>query len=224
MEPEHDLDARDLASLKRVLGPRILDAMADPTTIELALNEDGRLWHERLGERMRCIAQLEAAAAMNIIRRIAGAVGAEITRAAAARVRAAARWLARRGTSAAGRNRAHVRDPQTRERNLLARAVRQGPGDDAGAGRRAAACDRRSPKRPGRRRYELREDHVGQRAHPRHGRPRPARADPHHRGHARVAVRRRKRRALQDEQGGAGRHPPAPANQLADATGPHPSR
>jgi type IV secretion system protein VirB11 len=80
MELEHDLDARDLASLKRALGPLILDALGDPTTIELMLNADGRLWHERLGQRMHCIGQLDAAAAMNIIRRIAGAVGAEVTR------------------------------------------------------------------------------------------------------------------------------------------------
>ena len=79
MESDPDLDARDLASLKRVLGPNVLDAMADPTTIELALNPDGRLWQERLGARMRCIGQLDAHTAMNIIRRIAGAVGAEVT-------------------------------------------------------------------------------------------------------------------------------------------------
>lgn len=81
MDQEIDLDARDLASLKRVLGPLILDALADPTTIELALNPDGRLWHERLGAgtRMRCIGRIDAHTAMNIIRRIAGAVGAEVT-------------------------------------------------------------------------------------------------------------------------------------------------
>jgi len=81
MDPELDLDARELASLKRALGPLILEALADPTTIELALNADGRLWHERLGEgtRMRCIGRLDAPTGMNVIRRIAGAVGAEIT-------------------------------------------------------------------------------------------------------------------------------------------------
>jgi P-type conjugative transfer ATPase TrbB len=81
MDLDNDLDERDLVSLKRALGRPILEALADPLTIELALNPDGRLWQERLGDRMRCIGTLDAHTAMNVVRRIAGAVGAEITRA-----------------------------------------------------------------------------------------------------------------------------------------------
>lgn len=82
MDSENELGARDLASLKRALGSLILDALADPLTIELALNDDGRLWHEKLGRasRMHCIGRIDSSTAMNIVRRIAGAVGAEITR------------------------------------------------------------------------------------------------------------------------------------------------
>jgi P-type conjugative transfer ATPase TrbB len=60
------------AFLKRVLGRAILDALADPLTIEILLNPDGRLWHERLGAQMTCIGSLDAAAA--------GSVKAELTR------------------------------------------------------------------------------------------------------------------------------------------------
>ena len=73
-------DARDMASLKRALGQTLLDALSDPQTKDVSLNDDGRVWQERIGERMRCIGKIDPTTAMNIVRRIAGSVRKEITR------------------------------------------------------------------------------------------------------------------------------------------------
>lgn len=80
MDPSEPTDGRALAMLKRVLGRDILDAFADPLTLELVLNPDGQLWQEHFGERMRCIGRRDEAAAMAIVRTIAGTVGQELTR------------------------------------------------------------------------------------------------------------------------------------------------
>ena len=66
--------------LERDMGPLLLDALHDPKTVELMLNTDGRLWQERLGERMECIGTLRPAQAEAIIKTVAGYHGKEITR------------------------------------------------------------------------------------------------------------------------------------------------
>ena len=43
---------RELAQLRSGLGHVVLAALDEPTTVEVMLNADGRLWHERLGESM----------------------------------------------------------------------------------------------------------------------------------------------------------------------------
>ena len=53
--------ARAQRKLERDMGPVLLAALHDPRTVEIMLNADGRLWHERLGESMRCIGSLRAA-------------------------------------------------------------------------------------------------------------------------------------------------------------------
>ena len=67
--------------LERDMGPLLLDALHDPRTVELMLNTDGKLWQERLGERMSCIGMLRPAQAEAIIKTVAGYHGKEITRA-----------------------------------------------------------------------------------------------------------------------------------------------
>lgn len=67
--------------LERDMGPELMAALNDPTTVELMLNADGRLWLERLGEPMRCIGSLRNAQAQAIIETIAGYHGKEVTRA-----------------------------------------------------------------------------------------------------------------------------------------------
>lgn len=67
--------------LERDMGPLLLSALHDPKTVELMLNTDGRLWQERLGERMSCIGTLRPAQGEAIIKTVAGYHGKEITRA-----------------------------------------------------------------------------------------------------------------------------------------------
>jgi hypothetical protein len=58
-----------------------VDALADPKTVELILNADGKLWLERLGERMICIGKVAPSRAEAIIKAVAGYHNKEVTRA-----------------------------------------------------------------------------------------------------------------------------------------------
>ena len=62
------------------MGPEFLAALNDPTTIEIMLNADGKLWQERLGEPMKFIASMRMAQAQAIIETVAGYHGKEVTR------------------------------------------------------------------------------------------------------------------------------------------------
>ena len=66
--------------LRRDMGALIESALADPKTVELMLNADGKLWQERLGEKMRCIGYVSSGRAEAIIKTVAGFHGKEITR------------------------------------------------------------------------------------------------------------------------------------------------
>lgn len=66
--------------LERDMGPLLLAALNDPDTVEIMLNADGRLWQERLGEKMTCIGTLRVAQAEAIIKTVAGYHGKEVTR------------------------------------------------------------------------------------------------------------------------------------------------
>lgn len=80
---EQVLDSvKERAKLKieRDLGSEILAALADPKTIEIMLNADGKLWQERLGEKMFQIGTISASRAESIIKTIAGYHGKEITK------------------------------------------------------------------------------------------------------------------------------------------------
>jgi len=66
--------------LERDLGPLVMEVLTDPKTVEIMLNSDGRLWQERLGEKMRCIGTIPLARAEAIVKTIAGYHGKEVTR------------------------------------------------------------------------------------------------------------------------------------------------
>lgn len=66
--------------LERDMGPVLLAALNDPRTVEIMLNADGKLWQERLGEPMKCIASMRMAQAQAIIETVAGYHGKEVTR------------------------------------------------------------------------------------------------------------------------------------------------
>lgn len=81
-------DTEDLSTIKerarkkleRDMGPLLLSALNDPGTVEIMLNADGKLWQERLGEKMTCIGTLRVAQAEAIIKTVAGYHGKEVTR------------------------------------------------------------------------------------------------------------------------------------------------
>lgn len=79
-EPSSTLKDRAKKKLERDLGPLIIDALADPKTVEIMLNADGKLWQERLGEKMRCIGTIPYARAEAIIKTVAGYHHKEVTR------------------------------------------------------------------------------------------------------------------------------------------------
>lgn len=76
------ISIKERAKLKllRDMGPELLSALNDPKTVEIMLNADGKIWQERLGEKMHCIGTLRMAQAQAIIETIAGYHGKEVTR------------------------------------------------------------------------------------------------------------------------------------------------
>ncbi len=57
----------------------VLSALEDPATTDLLLNPDGKLWHGRLGERMRHIGDMSAGRAHMALRTLASALNTVIT-------------------------------------------------------------------------------------------------------------------------------------------------
>ena len=77
---QDSVKARAKIKLERDLGPDIMAALADPKTVEIMLNADGKLWQERLGEKMRQIGVLSTSRSESIIKTLAGFHGKEITK------------------------------------------------------------------------------------------------------------------------------------------------
>lgn len=83
LEPEEwqsSAKSRAKEKLMRDLGPVFLAAFHDPKTVEIMLNADGKMWHEKLGEKMHCIGTMRASQAEAVIKTIAGFHSKEITR------------------------------------------------------------------------------------------------------------------------------------------------
>ncbi|MBA2710159.1 MAG: P-type conjugative transfer ATPase TrbB [Tatlockia sp.] len=79
-EESSSVKTRAKEKLRRDLGPLIEAALADPKTVEIMLNADGKLWQERLGEKMHCIGTMSSSRAEAVIKTIAGFHGKEVTR------------------------------------------------------------------------------------------------------------------------------------------------
>lgn len=71
---------RLLEKLRRDLGHSIINALADPQTIEIMLNADGTLWQECLGKKMRTIGTMQPSRAEAAMRTIATCLDSTITR------------------------------------------------------------------------------------------------------------------------------------------------
>ena len=71
---------RNLVSLERHCGQQMLDLLHDPRTIEIMLNPDGSLWHERLGEPVKKVGTMEHCKAEALFRCVAACLDKTITR------------------------------------------------------------------------------------------------------------------------------------------------
>jgi type IV secretion system protein TrbB len=70
---------RVVAKLERDLGPILMQALLEPSTIEVMVNADGRIWQESLGMPMKAIGTLAAAKTEAIIKTVAGFHNKEAT-------------------------------------------------------------------------------------------------------------------------------------------------
>ncbi len=78
---QHITTVKDRAKLKLERDAReILCALKDPETVEIMVNADGRIWQEKLGQRIEHIGNLQAAQAEAVIKTVAGFHGKEVTR------------------------------------------------------------------------------------------------------------------------------------------------
>jgi type IV secretion system protein TrbB len=81
MEKEtNTIKERAKRKLERDMGPELIEALNDSKCVEIMLNADGKLWKERLGEKMECFGTLRVPQAQAIIETIAGYHGKEVTR------------------------------------------------------------------------------------------------------------------------------------------------
>ena len=71
---------RVVVKLERDLGSVILNALREPSTIEVMVNADGRIWQEQLGLPMRCIGSLSPAKVEAVIKTVSGYYNKETTR------------------------------------------------------------------------------------------------------------------------------------------------
>ena len=71
---------RACRKLERDLGNLLLSVLKDPETVEIMVNADGRIWQEKLGQKIQHIGHLQSAQAEAIIKTVAGFHGKEVTR------------------------------------------------------------------------------------------------------------------------------------------------
>jgi type IV secretion system protein TrbB len=75
---DDDSEAQEL--IRHLLGETIVNALDQADTMEVFLNADGVLWHQRRGEYMQPIGSLDRASAMALASALAGTAGKSITR------------------------------------------------------------------------------------------------------------------------------------------------
>lgn len=80
LEDVSDAEIQKLLGIARRLPAIAFDALFDTGTIELMLNPDGKIWHEKLGEEMVHICDMRESEADEFIRKIAGYLKKTVTR------------------------------------------------------------------------------------------------------------------------------------------------
>ncbi|SEF84803.1 P-type conjugative transfer ATPase TrbB [Nitrosomonas ureae] len=77
----HITTVKDRAKSKLERDAReILSALQDPETVEIMVNADGRIWQERLGQKIQHIGNIQAAQVEAVIKTVAGFHGKEVNR------------------------------------------------------------------------------------------------------------------------------------------------
>jgi P-type conjugative transfer ATPase TrbB len=72
---------RQIAKLRRELGPTILDALDDPLVVEVMLNPDGKIWIDKIGQEMTEIGTMDPVTADSLISTLATLSRKQITEA-----------------------------------------------------------------------------------------------------------------------------------------------
>ena len=77
----HITTVKDRAKSKLERDAReILSALQDPETLEIMVNADGRIWQEKLGQKIQHIGNIQAAQVEAVIKTVAGFHGKEVNR------------------------------------------------------------------------------------------------------------------------------------------------
>ena len=77
----HITTVKDRAKSKLERDAReILFALQDPETVEIMVNADGRIWQEKLGQKIQHIGNIQAAQVEAVIKTVAGFHGKEVNR------------------------------------------------------------------------------------------------------------------------------------------------
>lgn len=77
----HITSVKDRAKSKLERDAReILSALQDPETVEIMVNADGRIWQEKLGQKIQHIGNIQAAQVEAVIKTVAGFHGKEVNR------------------------------------------------------------------------------------------------------------------------------------------------
>ncbi|MGC9217384.1 P-type conjugative transfer ATPase TrbB [Acidithiobacillus sp.] len=74
-----EMRRRQIAKLRRELGPTILEALDDPLVVEVMLNPDGKLWVDKVGQEMTCIGEMDPLTADSMISTLATLSRKQIT-------------------------------------------------------------------------------------------------------------------------------------------------
>ena len=70
---------RELRKLRMDLGPLVLGALEDRLTIDVILNDDGRLWLNRFGQPKRSIGRMDPVQAESVLRTVASILRTTVT-------------------------------------------------------------------------------------------------------------------------------------------------
>src|SRR5690348_13743995 len=72
-------ERRELRKLRADLGPVILNALEDRLTIDVILNDDGRLWLNRFGQPKQAIGRMDPVQAEAVLRTVASILRTTVT-------------------------------------------------------------------------------------------------------------------------------------------------